>query len=148
MVEQGDYGAVIFPATSIGKDLAPRVAALLDTAMASDVTQLEAVDGELEITRPLYGGKVLARIRFTAFPAVISVRPNVFSARERSGAGQIKNIQVSIAMTERHRVREIETEGRKNLDVSEANAVVAGGRGMKDPENWKLLEDLSAKGSN
>jgi electron transfer flavoprotein alpha subunit len=141
-VKLGDYRAVMFPATAMGKDLAPRVTAMLDTAMATDVTQLEVSEGELEITRPMYGGKVFAKMRFTAFPAVISLRPNAFSPKKNSGAGRIKNIEVSLPSSEKHRVKEIETLGRKNLDVSEAHSVVSGGRGMKEPGNWRLLEDL------
>ncbi|MBI71094.1 MAG: electron transfer flavoprotein subunit alpha [Gemmatimonadetes bacterium] len=141
-VESGDYSAIIFPATAKGKDLAPRVAASLDTAMASDVSHLEIAEENLEATRALYGGKVLVRLRFTAFPAVITIRPNVFSAKKTSGIGQVTNIDVTLPMPEGYKVKEIETLGRKNLDVSEAHTVVSGGRGLKDPANWRLLEDL------
>ena len=110
--------------------------------MASDVSHLEIAEENLEATRALYGGKVLARLRFTAFPAVITIRPNVFSAKKTSGIGQVTNIDVTLPMPEGYKVKEIETLGRKNLDVSEAHTVVSGGRGLKDPANWRLLEDL------
>ena len=141
-IEAGNYRAVMFPATAMGKDLAPRVTAVLDTVMATDVTQVEVIEGELEITRPIFGGKVLAKMKFTAFPAVISVRPNVFPPEKSSGAGHINKIEVSLPLTEGLSVEKIEKLGRQNLDVSEAKSVVSGGRGMKDPDNWKLLEEL------
>ena len=85
---------------------------------------------------------MFARMRFTAFPAVITIRPNVFPAIRSSGIGQVENVDVSLPTSQGHTVRAIETPGRKTLDVSEAQTVVSGGRGLKDPENWKLLEDL------
>ena len=78
MVAGGGYQAVLFPASALGADLAPRVAALLDVPLASDATGLEVVDGGLAVTRPVYGGKAFARVAFDASPAVVSLRPHVF----------------------------------------------------------------------
>ena len=140
-VERGDYGAVLFPASAQGKDLAPRVAARLDRGLASEVTEMAVEDGALVVLRPCYGGKAYARVRFTDRPALASIRPNVFDAEESPGAGEIRSLPVPDG-EERTVVRSIEAGERGVLDVREANIVVSGGRGMQDPSNWELLEDL------
>jgi electron transfer flavoprotein alpha subunit len=135
------YSAVVFPASAQGKDLAPRAAARLDRGLATEVVALGA-DGDGPIaTRPMYAGKAMARVSFAELPALISVRPNVFRPRERPAGGAVERVVVA-SEPARQRVTGIETGDRVALDVTEANIVVSGGRGMKDPENWSMLEDL------
>ncbi len=138
----GGYDAVLFPATAQGKDLAPRVAALLDAPMASDITRLEADGGELVAVRPIYAGKALARIRFQSSPCVMSLRPNSFGAQEVDGAGAVEVLSPTIPTS--NGTRTVEFQGAEGgwVDVSEASVVVAGGRGMREAEQWKLLENL------
>ncbi|MCH7892666.1 MAG: hypothetical protein IH921_14295, partial [Gemmatimonadetes bacterium] len=78
VVASHDYTAVLFAATAVGKDLAPRVAALIDAPLASDVTHLEVNGGRLVAVRPIYGGKAIARVGFEATPALVTLRPNAF----------------------------------------------------------------------
>ena len=150
-VKGHEYGAVVFAATAQGKDLAPRVAALLDVPMASDVTDFELESGGIVASRPVFAGKVFASVSFSASPAVLSIRPNAFQAEERPGAGAIEVFSPEgldpSAWTVR--VREFQPSGGGSKDVAEASIVVTGGRGMKGPENWGLLEDLrDALGEN
>jgi electron transfer flavoprotein alpha subunit len=145
VAREGGYAAVLMPATGQGKDLAPRVAALLDVPLAQDVTGLSVQDGTVEILRPVYAGKASVRIRLDASPVLATLRPNVFQARSHSGAGTVESLQITedpASWPTKH----ISTEatGGDVLDVSEASVVVSGGRGMKEPENWKLLEELRA----
>jgi electron transfer flavoprotein alpha subunit len=142
-VRGGDYAAVVFPATTLGKDLAPRVAALLDVPLATDVTALSVEDGRLKAVRPVYAGKVFAHLKIDATPALVSIRPNVFQATERDAAGTVEVVSASVDPSA-WRVRVVEREAAADgaLDVAEASIVVSGGRGMKDASQWKLLEDL------
>lgn len=140
-VNGGDYAAVLFPASAQGKDLAPRIAARLDCGLATEVTEIDVEDGRPVVVRPCYGGKAYARVRFAELPALASLRPNLFDATECSGAGEILPLAVP-AGDDRTIVRSIEAGERGALDVSEANIVVSGGRGMQDPANWAMLEDL------
>jgi len=142
-VRAGAYGVVVFPATGLGRDLAPRVAAALDVPLASDVTEVDASNGTVAMTRPVYSGKAFASLEVDATPVVLSIRPNVFQAGERSGAGTVSTFTPDVDPSA-WRVRVVERKGAAEgqLDVSEASIVVAGGRGMKDPENWSLLEEL------
>lgn len=140
---QGDYAVIVFVASATGKDLAPRVAAGLDVALAQDVTDLSVEQGALTVVRPVYAGKALVRARITTRPALIAVRPNVFTPVERPGAGTVEQAAVELAAG-RVVVREVKAAPAGALDVAEAPIVVSGGRGLKEPANFKLLEELAA----
>lgn len=143
VAQAGGYAAVFFPATAVGRDLAPRVAALLDVPMASDVTEVSADEGDVVVRRPVYAGKAFARLRLAATPAVVSLRPNVFPVEDRGAAGTVERLDVAVdASSWRARVVDFRSTAAGSLDVSEASVVVSGGRGMKGPEHWTLLEDL------
>jgi electron transfer flavoprotein alpha subunit len=140
-VQAGDYFAVLFAAGAQGRDLAPRVAAKLDLPLAADATDLVIEAGELVITRPVYAGRAFARVVLNAQPRLVSVRPNTFRPREAPAAGTVENVNVS-AVQPRVKVRETKAAGSARLDVADAPIVVSGGRGLKGPEHWALLETL------
>lgn len=135
------YGAILFPASAQGKDLAPRVAARLDSGLATEIIAWEVRDGRLVVRRPMYAGKAIATLRFPESPALISLRANVFAPEKREGRGDVERLEVPDGPG-RIRVRGIEHGEQEALDVSEATIIVSGGRGMQDPSNWGLLEDL------
>ena len=141
VVGRGDYGAVFFAATSQGKDLAPRVSALLDVPLAGDVTGVSVADGSVVFTRPVYSGKAIATVQPTVSPALATLRPNVFPASEAAAAGAVESASVAVSDAATATVTSFEAAGG-DMDVAEASVVVSGGRGMKDPENWNLLTDL------
>ncbi len=142
-VRGGDYVAVLFSATTQGKDLAPRVAAVLDVPLATDVTGVEVEDGVLVIERPISAGKAFARLALDATPVMASLRPNVFPVTEVGGEAAISAYTPDLdASSWKVRVLERKQTGGGSVDVAEAAIVVAGGRGMKDPSNWNLLESL------
>jgi electron transfer flavoprotein alpha subunit len=142
-VRAGAYDAVVFAATAEGRDLAPRVAALLDVPLASDVTELSVDDGKLVLTRPVFAGKLFARVVLQAKPALLSIRPNVFQAVADAREAEVQAFTPQLgAGSPRTRVLEFKAAEGGALDVSEATIVVSGGRGMKGPENWHILEDL------
>jgi electron transfer flavoprotein alpha subunit len=144
----GDYFAVVFAASAMGKDLAPRVAAKLDLPLATDATALAVENGELIISRPVYAGRTIARVVLNGKPRLLSIRPNVFRAQERPAAGTVEKVAVPSAQ-QRVRVREVKAAAGTRVDVAEAGIVVSGGRGLKGPENWHLLEGLrDALGGN
>jgi electron transfer flavoprotein alpha subunit len=139
--------AIVFGATATGRDLAPRVAARLKVACATDVTALAAESGGVTVTRPVYAGKALQRARLTTAPAILSIRPNTFPPAESGKAGQAATAEVP-SFAPRVTVKEIKAPPVAMLDVSEAPIVISGGRGLKDPANFKLLEDLAAAFGN
>jgi len=138
----GAYGAVVLAASAQGKDLAPRVAAKLGAPLAADVTDLGVDGGSVVVIRPVFAGKALLKVKVTASPAVVSLRPNVFTPVERPKAGTAETTAVA-GDAGRVVVKGIKAAAGGALDVAEAPIVVAGGRGLKEPANFKLLEELA-----
>ncbi len=138
--------AVFIAATEMGKDLAPRLAARLGVAVASDCTKVEVKDGRLLYTRPVYAGKAYLSIRLKATPQVATLRPNVFPLFSAPGAaGEVVKRAAAIPDDAvKGRVVEVVKGAAEELDVTEAAVIVSGGRGMKAPENFVLLKELAA----
>src|SRR5690606_28789710 len=131
--------AALFPASAMGKDLAPRVAARLGVGYANECTAIEAEGDQVVAVRPRYAGKVFARETFAGSPAVLSLRGNVFTPVENPGAGEVETLDVSLDTADFGAiVREIRAGAGEKLDVSEAPVIVAGGRGLRDPESFRL----------
>ena len=135
-VSRGGYAAVVFGATAQGKDLAPRVAALLDVPLASDVTGVTGGGGAVLAERPVFSGKAFASLAFTASPALVSIRPNAFPPVEATAAGIVEAFAPEglDPGSWTVRVKEFQPSGGSSKDVAEASIVVTGGRGMKGPE--------------
>jgi electron transfer flavoprotein alpha subunit len=135
---------IFFAATSMGKDLAPRLAAKLGVSLASDCTQTSVKDGKLEVVRPIFAGKAFASFTFKTVPQMVSLRPNVFPLGELADSqGEIIKKEVVIPEAQvRDKVTEIVRAEGTELDVTEADIIVSGGRGMKGPENFDLLREL------
>jgi electron transfer flavoprotein alpha subunit len=141
------YQAIVFSATAAGKDLAPRVAARLGQGCATDVTALAVEGGKIIVTRPVYAGKALQKVRLNGTPAILSIRPNTFAPSGAAKAGAGESVSVP-AFSARVKVHEIKAAASAALDVAEAPVVISGGRGLREPANFKLLEDLAAAFGN
>ena len=139
---RGGAVAVVCAASAQGKDLAPRVAAKLGTALAAEVTDVSVDGGALIAIRPVYAGKALLRVKLTGTPAVLSLRPNVFTPVQRPKAGTAQTVAVA-ASAGRVRVTATKAAEAGALDVAEAPIVISGGRGLKEPANFKILEELA-----
>jgi electron transfer flavoprotein alpha subunit len=143
-IKEHGCDAAVFSASSLGKDLAPRVAARLGVGYAADCTGLEVQDGTIVATRPEFAGKLIAQVAPTGTPAVISIRPNVFLPAENAKGGEVQSLDVSVNEADFGAiVREIKASAAAKLDVGEAPIIVSGGRGLGGPENFKLIEDLA-----
>jgi electron transfer flavoprotein alpha subunit len=144
LVKKVGPSAIFFSATSMGKDLSPRLAARLGVGVASDCTGVAVKDGQLEFTRPIFAGKALLTFRLTSSPHVVSLRPNVFPVVKAAGAGEVVKESVEApASPAAGRVTEVLQERGGEMDVTEADIIISGGRGMKGPENFGLLKELS-----
>lgn len=147
ILKEQDAKVFLLAATIAGKDLAPRVAAKLNTGVAVDCTQIDLKeDGNLLITRPVYAGKAFIKISFVTFPQIISVRPNVIppAEPEEGKTAEIINITGKLQESDiRTKVLEIVKTAAEKIELTEADIIVSGGRGMKGPENFKILEDLA-----
>jgi electron transfer flavoprotein alpha subunit len=137
---------VLFSASAIGRDLAPRVAALLGVGLASDCSALASEGGRLVATRPVYAGKALQKVAFPHTPAMASLRPKLF-APIPPAAGKTAAVE-PLAFTwddaaPRAKVTGLAGGKSGKLDVTEAEIVVSGGRGLKGPEHFVLIEQLA-----
>jgi electron transfer flavoprotein alpha subunit len=134
---------VLFPASAMGRDLAPRVAARLGVGLASDCTALAFEEGRLVATRPVYAGKAVLRVAFKGTPAIASLRPKLFAPVERAGAGAAVEPLAADPGPARATVRELAAAAAERLDLTESEIIVSGGRGLKGPENFVILEELA-----
>lgn len=128
VVDQVKPGVVLLGATTQGKDLAARLSARLNAALATDTIGLRVEDGQVVATRPMYGGKILADLALSGAPVIISVRPNTQTITQAEGAGVVEKVTIDLGAP-RTRVVAKQFETGK-VDLTEADVVVTGGRGM------------------
>jgi electron transfer flavoprotein alpha subunit len=142
-VESEKPDLVLLGATLNGRDLGARLAARLGRAYAADVTDLRS-DGEaLEVDKPMYAGKMRAKLRLEV-PAVVSVRPGALTLKQGTVAPQVEQIEADAAAEKLTFVKLAATAtAAKRVSLSEARVIVSGGRGLKGPENWHLVEELA-----
>ncbi len=137
--------AVLFAHTSRGKDLAPRVAALLDAPMASDCVELRSEGGAIVARRPVYAGKALVNVSGAGETLVASLRPNAVTAEEHAAPLAVEPAPVTPAGRGLGAVlKEVLAAASHRLELTEASIIVSGGRGLKGPENFAMIEELAA----
>ena len=137
-----DYGHILAPATSVGKNVLPRVAAKLDVAQISDILSVESAD---TFTRPIYAGNVIATVQSSDSTKVITVRTTAFDAvAAEGGSAAIENLAVVADSGKSTFVsREVAQSDRPELTA--AGTVISGGRGMGSAENFSILNPLADK---
>jgi electron transfer flavoprotein alpha subunit len=135
---------ILLSSTSMGKDLGPRTAAKLDAGLAADCTDLKIENGEIIATRPVYAGKALVNMKITSPVKIFVLRPNVFKADASFSESPVQE-KINIELSEADfsvQVKEVVVSNEK-IDVAEANIIVSGGRGLKEPDNFKYVENLA-----
>lgn len=134
---------VFLPASQMGKDVAPRVAVKLNAGLAADCVALKAENGDILATRPVYAGKALLDVKVKTPVKVFTLRPNVFTATASNGAATVEKASVTLTPKDfGSAVKEVKVASGRP-DVTEADIIVSGGRGLKGPENFHLIEDLA-----
>lgn len=143
LVKESDYDTIILANTTLGKDLAPRLCIKLDAACLVDCIKISVTGDELVFTRPSYAGKALLDIKLLSKKKVVTIRPNVFKAEIVNANAKSEVIVKELTEVNlRSRVTSFKkSEGK--LDVAEADIIVSGGRGIKGPENFHLIEELA-----
>ena len=137
-----DADYIMLANTSLGKDLAPRLAVKLGAGCLMDCVKLDTSSGEVTATRPVYAGKALVDVKFNSGKKVITIRPNVFKAQtEENSSADVTVNEVSSPNLKSRVVDFKKSEGK--LDVAEADIIVSGGRGMKGSEHFNLIEELA-----
>jgi electron transfer flavoprotein alpha subunit len=141
IIDQTHPAVVLIGATTQGKDLAARLSARLNAALATDCVALRLEDEQVVATRPMYGGKILADVALSGSPVIVSVRPNTQPVSSAQGAGAVEKVAVSLGQV-RSQVVGKQLESGK-VDLTEADIVVTGGRGMGGPD-FSNIESLAA----
>ena len=148
IIKQTNPEIILFSGTSLGKDLAPRIAANKEYSIATDCTSISVKSEELEVKRPIYAGKIIETVILKINnPIVISLKINSFDINKQS-QNEPNITKVENEIKENHTnqmpiLKEIIFPEKKTLDVSEASIIVSGGRGMKDPKNFNIIEELA-----
>lgn len=147
IVRENEPNALLVGNTAIGKDLAPRVAQRLGVGMASDCTGMEMDEKDfLKFKRPIYGGKAFAELTLTEKPIVATVRPNTFPSGAPDSAHKAEMITTDAVIDAedlRAIVKEVVIAASLRPELIEAEIIVSGGRGMKGPENFGILEECA-----
>lgn len=147
LVEKHKPEIILFGATKIGRDLAPRLATRLKTGLTADCTGLDIEDGNLIQTRPAYGGNIIATIKTARHrPQMATVRSKVFKLPEQDSTktGELINEEIELTETEKWtKILKIVKEAKKTANLEDAQIIISGGRGLGKPENFKLIEDFA-----
>ena len=137
-----DYSHVVAPATTTGKNFLPRVAALLDVSMVSDIT---AVIDANTFERPIYAGNAIATVKSSENVVVVSVRSTAFEPAELTGSASIESVDIAEDADKSSFVKE-ELAKTDRPELTSANIVVSGGRALASGENFtKYIEPLADK---
>lgn len=149
VIKANDPEIVLFGASSIGRDLAPRVSARIHTGLTADCTKLE-IDAEskgLWMTRPAFGGNIMATIVCPNFrPQMATVRPGVMKALpvDETKTGTVEVFDAGVTEADMNiKIREVVKDTKKSVDITEAKILVSGGRGIGGPEGFDMLKDLA-----
>ena len=150
IIEKHKPAVVLYGATAIGRDLAPRVSARVKTGLTADCTKLEvAADGtkNLQMTRPAFGGNIMATILCPEHrPQMATVRPGVMQKIKPIDGAQAPVEKFELEIGAEHQnveILEIIKKVSNKMDIQDAKILVSGGRGMGGPENFKILQDLA-----
>ena len=144
IVEKENVSVIFLPASSMGKDLAPCLSAKLNAGVASDCTQLKVEDGKIIATRPVFSGKGFLDLEITSEKKIFTLRPNVFTISQTTN--ELATVEEFKPQLEEKDFSTIVTEVKQSSskkDVTEADIIVTGGRGLKSPENFVMIEKLA-----
>ncbi len=146
-VQKVEPRIVLGSATAMGRDFLPRAAARLKVGLAQDSTDMKVVEGgQLECVRPIYAGKAYATVRPTMVPAMATLRPNVFSpgVADTGRSAPVEEFTLELAPDKvRAASKGVQVSEGEKIELTEANIIVSGGRGLKGPENFGIVQALA-----
>ena len=147
LVKDNEPAVLLIGASVQGKDLAGRLSACLGVGVVQDCTDFSIEDGNLIATRPIFAGKAYTKVTFeNSWPQMATSRPNVMSISEPDTSGSAEIIDASFTLDDgmiKTKVVDIVKDESGKVDLTEADKIVSGGRGMKGPEQYNILEELA-----
>jgi electron transfer flavoprotein alpha subunit len=142
-IAEAKPSVVLVPFTAVGKDLAPRVAARIGAGLASDCVGFEVKGGKLAARRPMYAGKAYATVEWAGEPRMATLRPNVFPVGQPDASRKAEVVKAAVDTSSRARVTAVKATSAGRVQLTEAQVIVSGGRGLKGPEHFHLVEGLA-----
>lgn len=143
LAKQNGPTAILMGCTITGRDLAAQVAQKLSTGLMTDCTEMALENGQLVFTRPIYAGKAFVKASCPeARPVMATIRPNVIAIEKAAKSAEIVSAAANTGDI-RQAIKDIALQISTRPELTEADIIVSGGRGMKGPENFQLLEDLA-----
>ena len=144
IVKEKDPAILLLSWSVIGKDLSTRLVGKLATGMASDCVELSIENGRLVGKRPMYAGKCFGDVVIATDPQMAALRPNVFPVAENPKSAAVEKFDAGVSDGDvKAKVLEVQKDTSGKVDLTEAEIIVSGGRGMKGPENYNILEELA-----
>ena len=140
IIDKENPCVVILGASTQGKDLSVRIAARINAPLAMDCVAVQVENNNLVVTRPMYGGKILAEVSLDGKPQIAAIRPNSMSIVKTAGAGSVEKLDVDIGKTDLTFIEKRLETGK--VELTEADVIVSGGRGMGGSD-FSIIEELA-----
>ena len=140
IIDKENPCVVILGASTQGKDLSARIAARINAPLAMDCVAVQVENNNLVVTRPMYGGKILAEVSLDGKPQIAAIRPNSMSIVKTAGAGSVEKLDVDIGKTDLTFIEKRLETGK--VELTEADVIVSGGRGMGGSD-FSIIEELA-----
>ncbi|EIE02656.1 electron transfer flavoprotein subunit alpha/FixB family protein [Leptospira licerasiae] len=142
VIKDKNPSVVLVPHTSQGKDYSPRVAVKVGAGIVADAVGLSVDGGKVVAKKPIYSGKAYGNFKITSPIAIFTVRPNSQEVVQKAGAGAAEAASPS-AGDAKVKIVSSDLSGGNKVQLAEASIIVSGGRGIKGPENWPVLQGLA-----
>jgi electron transfer flavoprotein alpha subunit len=141
-IAQENPALVLFGHSAVGKELAPRTAAKVDCGLVSDCISINFADGDYLFSHPIYAGKAIGNFKVAGPVRMATLRPNVFAVAESEGAGAVVDFAPEFSASKMTIIGTAMASGDRP-ELTEADIICSGGRGLGGPEGFKLIEDLA-----
>ncbi|MBC8199453.1 MAG: electron transfer flavoprotein subunit alpha/FixB family protein [Desulfobacteraceae bacterium] len=140
IIDKENPCVVILGASTQGKELSARIAARINAPLAMDCVAVQVENGNLVVTRPMYGGKILADVALDGNPQIAAIRPNSMSIVKAAGAGLVEKLDVDVGKTDITFIEKKMETGK--VELTEADVIVSGGRGIGGSD-FSVIEELA-----
>lgn len=144
LVKEYQPSVVMFAHNAVGKDLAPAVAQKMAAGQASDVIGVSYSGSQITFKRPIYAGKAFTDVVFNTKPMIVTIRPKMFEVPAAQAGRSAEVVNASVSLPDiRQIVKDVIRKASGRVELTEADIVVSGGRGMKSAEKFKILDELA-----
>jgi len=142
VIKDNNFELILMPHTWQARDISGRISAILQTSVISDIVELEIKDNKLVAKKPIYAGKAYAKLASRGKYKIFTVRPNSFEIIEKKSQPQTREISVDTSKNKTRR-EELQSSRADKMGLTEANIIISGGRGVKGPEYFPVLQELA-----